>query len=247
MAASDTLCGWGHKDKAAYFLENAEVIIPRRHEQLTVMLDLLPWPADAELSFVDLGAGFGAVTERILMRFPRATVTCVDGSVEMMDLARQRLAAHSTRVNFWLADMADPSWRKDLAGRRDAVVSALAIHHLSDDRKRGLDREVFDLLKPDGIFLNNDICATPSAMKARFEEVNLKVIQDQERAKRGAARSIEEIRLEMREQLRLAGDQHHSHIAPLRDQLDWLVAAGFKSVDCSWKFLDIAIFGGVKQ
>jgi hypothetical protein len=47
--------------------------------------------------------------------------------------------------------------------------------------------------------------------------------------------------------LRLAGGQHHSHIASLSDQLEWLVQAGFKSVDCYWRFLDLAIFGGVKE
>jgi hypothetical protein len=29
-------------------------------------------------------------------------------------------------------------------------------------------------------------------------------------------------------------------------QLDWLRAAGFQAVDCVWKYLDFAIFGGVK-
>jgi tRNA (cmo5U34)-methyltransferase len=245
--APDTLCGWGNRDKAAYFLENAEVIVPRRREQLAVLLDLFPWPADADLSIVDLGSGFGALTEQILARHPRSTVTCVDGSTEMMALARDRLAPHASRVSFYLADLADPSWCKEIEGRRNAIVSGLAIHHLSDERKRGLYREAFGLLQSGGVFLNNDICATPPAMKDCFEELNLKVIQDQERSKRGVARPLAEIRSEMHEQLRLAGEQHHSHIAPLRSQLEWLADAGFKSVDCYWKYLDISIFGGVKE
>ncbi len=84
-------------------------------------------------------------------------------------------------------------------------------------------------------------------MKDCFEELNLKVIQDQEHSKRGIARPLEQIRSEMHEQLRLAGEEHHSHIAPLRSQLEWLADAGFKSVDCYWKYLDISIFGGVKE
>ncbi len=73
------------------------------------------------------------------------------------------------------------------------------------------------------------------------------MIQDQERARRGTARSLEEIQAEMREQLRMAGERHQSHIAPMRDQLQWLLEAGFKSVDCYWKYLDIAIFGGINE
>jgi hypothetical protein len=51
----------------------------------------------------------------------------------------------------------------------------------------------------------------------------------------------------MREYLRLAGEDHHSHIAALCDQLRWLEEAGFKSVECHSKYLDFAIFGGAKQ
>jgi len=40
--------------------------------------------------------------------------------------------------------------------------------------------------------------------------------------------------------------RHQNYKAPLRDQLDWLTEAGFESVDCFWKYLDNAIFGGVK-
>ena len=51
----------------------------------------------------------------------------------------------------------------------------------------------------------------------------------------------------MSEQLRLAGRRHQSHIAALGDQLAWLREAGFTSVDCYWRYLDLAIFGGVKE
>jgi hypothetical protein len=51
----------------------------------------------------------------------------------------------------------------------------------------------------------------------------------------------------MRVQLQAAGPQHHSQIAALGDQLAWLRHAGFMSVDCYWKYLDLSIFGGAKE
>jgi tRNA (cmo5U34)-methyltransferase len=51
----------------------------------------------------------------------------------------------------------------------------------------------------------------------------------------------------MRAQLQAAGPKHDSSIAPLGAQLEWLREAGFKSVDCYWKYLELAIFGGVKE
>jgi SAM-dependent methyltransferase len=247
MADDDTLCGWGDAAKVAYFLANADVIVPRRDEQLKLLVQLLPQPTDAAPSILDLGAGFGAITEQILKHYRRATVTCVDGSEAMVVRARERLRKYDDRVKILKADLADPSWTGRVTGGFDGAVSAIAIHHLTNDRKRELYREVFQLLGRGGMFLNNDVVATPPALKARFEELHVAAIQEQELAKRGAARSVEQIQREMREQLRLAGGRHHSHIAALGDQLAWLREAGFISVDCYWRYLDLTIFGGVKE
>ncbi|MBV8453353.1 MAG: class I SAM-dependent methyltransferase [Deltaproteobacteria bacterium] len=272
MPDDDTLCGWGNEAKVAYFLANSDVIVPRRAEQINLLTQLLPYPLDAAISVLDLGAGFGAVTEQILEHYRRATVTCVDGSQAMVAHAAERLRKYGARVKILKADLAEPSWfhillkptapsvesadpalrgashewGRDGGAVFDAAVSAIAIHHLTHQRKRELDREVFQLLASGGVFLNNDVVATPPALKARFEVLNLAAIQEQEHAQRGVARTSEQIQTEMREQLRLAGGRHQSHIAPLSDQLAWLTEAGFKSVDCYWRYLDLAIFGGVK-
>jgi tRNA (cmo5U34)-methyltransferase len=174
-------------------------------------------------------------------------ITCVDGSAEMLALARARLAPHGSRVRLQLADLAHDSWSRGIEGSFEGAVSALAIHHLDDDRKRELYRETFERLTPGGVFLNNDIVAPPPAFKPQYETLILRAIQDQDRIKRGRARPLEDIQAEMREQLRLAGEDHHSHIAALRAQLRWLEEAGFKSVECHWKYLDFAVFGGVKE
>jgi len=56
-------------------------------------------------------------------------------------------------------DLADP-----LPGLApaDAIISALAIHHLSDQRKRTLFSEIHALLKPGGAFVNLDLVASPT-------------------------------------------------------------------------------------
>ena len=254
MADNDTLCGWGDEGKVAYFLAKADVIVPRRAEQLNLITELLPYSHDAVISVLDLGAGFGAVTEQILMQYPKANVTCVDGSAVMVSHANARLRKFGERVNIFKADLSERSWTAVLSstggveptGLFNVVVSAIAIHHLTHQRKRELYREAFQLLVPGGVFLNNDVVATPPAFKARFEELNLSAIQEQERQLHGKARSREEIEAEMRERLRVAGERHQSHIASMVDQLGWLTEAGFNSVDCYWRYLDLAIFGGIR-
>src|SRR5581483_11110400 len=133
MPDDDTLCGWGNEAKVAYFLANADVIVPRRAEQLNLLTRLLPYSSDAAISVLDLGAGFGAVTEQILNYYPRATVTCVDGSQAMVEHADERLRRYGGRVRILKADLAEPSWFHILNERAafDAAVSAIAIHHLT--------------------------------------------------------------------------------------------------------------------
>ncbi len=116
MPDHDTLCGWGLKEKVTYFLEKADIIIPRRREQLDFLIDLLPWPREEPIRVLDLGCGFGAITEEILGKYPHATVTSVDGSEEMMKLARERLAKYGDRVRLHFANLADPSWHRDVTG-----------------------------------------------------------------------------------------------------------------------------------
>jgi tRNA (cmo5U34)-methyltransferase len=150
MEKPDTLGGWGHPQKAAYFRDNAEIIIPKRKEQLRFIVDLLPWPPGEKIRVLDLGCGYGAVAREILSRFPQAALMCIDGSPEMVKLAAEPLAEFGPRAEIRLMDMADPDWRADLDGPFDAIVSALAIHHLVDDRKRRLYREIFECWRPAG-------------------------------------------------------------------------------------------------
>jgi tRNA (cmo5U34)-methyltransferase len=243
-AHEDTLCGWGERQKAEYFRDNADIIIPKRRAQLAMLADLLPYQTDRAIRVLDLGAGFGAVTEAVMARYAHASVVCIDGSDEMLELARTHLRRYGDRVQLLRRDMAEPSWHEHVGGNFDAAVSALAIHHLSDERKQALYSEVFRMLAPGGIFLNDEVVSVPADLKEHFDALVLREIQAQEKELRGIARPVEQIRAEMDERLRAAS--RHSHIAGLEPQLEWLRAAGFTSVDCYWRFLTMAIFGGIK-
>src|SRR5215510_14194480 len=111
MPTTDTLCGWGEHDRVTYYLNNVDILVPKRQEQLAMLVDLLGGLPHGVRRVLDLGAGFGAVTQAILNHYPEATVTCVDGSAEMMALARERLGKAGAHVELLLGDLAFPSWR----------------------------------------------------------------------------------------------------------------------------------------
>lgn len=248
QAEPDTLCGWGEQNRVDTFVEKSDFIIPKRYEQLHTLVDLFPWATDDPIRVLDLGAGYGAVTETILSRYPHATVVWVDGSHAMLEHAQARLAQYGQQVQLLARDLADPLWAVDLSGPFHAAVSAIALHHLPDTRKRQLCREVFRLLQPGGLFLNNDVIEGAPELRRYFMPVADRAIQDQIQQRTGATRSREQIQAEI-ERIRTdmqRPEGKRSHIAPLETQLDWWREAGFGIVDCYWRFLNFAIWGGVK-
>jgi tRNA (cmo5U34)-methyltransferase len=106
----------------------------------------------------------------------------------------------------------------------DVIVSSMAIHHLVDERKRKLYAEIFDLLEPGGVFLNLERVASPTpSLRRRF------------RAAMGHDHDTDH-------------DTEHLSDRPLdlETQLLWLREIGFADVDCYWKWLELALLGGLK-
>jgi ubiquinone/menaquinone biosynthesis C-methylase UbiE len=130
---------------------------PERRPLLQQMLSFARLATDAEPNVLDVGAGYGVVSEEVLLAFPAARVTLQDYSQPMLDRARQRLANHSDRLRCVLCDLTDPSWPSQAGGPFDLVVSAIALHNLADRRKIfACYHAIHDLLKPGGCFLNCD-------------------------------------------------------------------------------------------
>lgn len=124
---------------------------------LARLIDAVPFAADQPLRVLDVGGGYGAVSEAVLRAFPRAQVTLHDYSQVMFDSASEYLADHAGRVSYARADLWDRSWTAQVGGPFDLIVSALCIHNLMDMPViAACYREVRTLLRPGGVFLDYD-------------------------------------------------------------------------------------------
>jgi ubiquinone/menaquinone biosynthesis C-methylase UbiE len=129
-----------------------------RRPKLREMLAAAPFGRDAAISVLDVGGGYGVVTEETLGLFPRARVTLQDYSQPMLEAARRRLAQSADRVRYAVGDLRDPRWTDNLDGPFDLAVSAIAIHNLRDlDLIAGCYRGVARVLKPGAPFLDYDL------------------------------------------------------------------------------------------
>ncbi|RLQ03945.1 class I SAM-dependent methyltransferase [Micromonospora sp. BL1] len=176
---------------------------------------------------LDLGAGTGLLSLLLAAAVPGVRLTLVDGAPGMLAVAAGNLDARGVPHRTVHADLADPL----PAGRYDAVVSALAIHHLDDSGKRALYRRAADALVPGGVFVNAEQVAGPtSALDRRYDEVWTARITE-------LGSDAEEI-AGARERMR------HDRPAPVADQCRWLAEAGLVDVDCFFKEWRFAVFGG---
>ncbi|MBM4407105.1 MAG: methyltransferase domain-containing protein [Chloroflexi bacterium] len=78
---------------------------------------------------LDAGCGSGRVTAQLLERLPRGSVVALDASTQMIDQARERLAADADRVEFVVADLGRPL---PIDGLVDAVLSTATFHWVLD-------------------------------------------------------------------------------------------------------------------
>jgi SAM-dependent methyltransferase len=149
---------WHSRDYVAEWIAQDGARDPVRRPRLREMLEAAPFPADARLAVLDVGAGYGAVTEELLPLFPAAQVTLQDYSEPMLGEARRRLGAHAARLRYVVSDLTDPAWPDRLGGPFDLAVSAICLHNLRDEAMIfACYRAIHDLLRPGGWFLDYDL------------------------------------------------------------------------------------------
>ena len=139
-----------------------------RRPLLQQMLERAELASDAAV--LDVGAGYGVVSEEVLRRFPHARITLLDFSEPMFEQARRRLARHNAQLTFVMGDLSNAQWTTKVGGPFDLAVSAIAIHNLRD---HGLIaacyRTVHSVLKPGAMFLDSDLVSFSGGLDAHLE------------------------------------------------------------------------------
>jgi tRNA (cmo5U34)-methyltransferase len=173
---------------------------------------------------LDLGAGTGILSAAIIDRAPTAHLHHLDASPDMLQQAANRLSGHQPQMFI-------QSLEADLPpGPFDAIVSALAIHHLNDTDKRGLFSRILSALAPGGIFLNAEqVSGSSTRLQNLFESVHL-----------DRARALGSSESEIADAIqRMAYDQ----CSTLADQVAWLTELGFDDAECFFRSFRFAVYG----
>ncbi len=161
-SATDSFSGMHHEWHSQSYVEEWIARDLQRDEErrtrLKKMLAVATFAPDAAISVLDVGGGYGVVSEEVLRAFPQARVILQDYSQPMLDEARRRLARHGAQVGYVQCDLRDPGWTDRIGGPFDLAVSAIAIHNLGDLSAMGqCYRGIARVLEPGALFLDYDL------------------------------------------------------------------------------------------
>lgn len=204
-------------------------LVPCFDDFYRTAVELLPFPRQQAITVLDLGAGTGLLAGFIANAFPAAQLTLLDIVPEMLASARERFADHANRVRFMTADLD----ALQIEGSYDAIVSALAIHHLEEDGKRRLFKTIHAALKPAGVFVNAEQVSGPTAtVERRYRASWLRRVRELGVSEEDLASALRRMKLD--------------RSATVEAQLVWLREAGFIDADCAFKDGMFAVIGAAK-
>jgi tRNA (cmo5U34)-methyltransferase len=234
---------WQGQERAQKYEQRADLVLPKRQEMLSLIVQLIPFGRDEPLQVLDLGTGTGVPAQRVLQDFPKANIICVDKSSEMMEIGRAKLAEYGDRARFVQADLENPAWNDGLPDKFDAIVSALAFNLLTDGAKQRLFARCYEMLEPrGGLVFSDRLRAADETVDRFYLDQWMSFIVRQTKEVLDKEVTLETVTARQRSLDEAAGVKS----ATLEDILTWLRQAGFAQVECYWKYFQWAVFGALK-
>jgi len=126
---------------------------PAKPAALKLITAAIPFPIDQSLRVLDLGCGPGDAGRIIHSRFPHSQIDFVDRNEFFVSLCGAVNRRDGIGGRTWVRDLSEPNWRRDLAGDYDVVLAVNTLHWFSLARAAELLCDIFQSLRPGGVFL----------------------------------------------------------------------------------------------
>ncbi|MGA1864573.1 MAG: class I SAM-dependent methyltransferase [bacterium] len=237
---------WVKSDFAREYRENADIYIMDRDRLLEILGSFYKhfMGNKTGVNLLDLGCGDGIVANKLLRIDGSIEATLVDASEDMLNKAKENLKAFE-KIRFIKASFQeiinDDILSKDLLNKNfDFIVSSLAIHHLDMNEKMALFKMIFSYLKVDGYFLNIDVVLAPTEPLEEWYLFLWKNWIQEKKKSLGVEGSYYD------DVVRRYKDNTDNKPDTLESQLNALKTAGFRDVDCFYKYGIFSMYGGKK-
>jgi tRNA (cmo5U34)-methyltransferase len=219
---------------AAAYSQRKPVWLPEYDRALALVAGVLePYLASKKsVSILDLGAGTGNLSRRVLRAFKNSRITLVDFSQNMLSEVPNVLVAFPGRYETQQADF----WEMDFPAERfDAVISSFALHHGRGEAVyQELYKKINRWLKTPGVFVCCDVVEGDTPELAALNLTCWRRYLTGKISQADVERMFSNYRRE------------DSPIS-IRKHLSSLGEAGFAKADVLWKRFNFAVYAGVKE
>jgi trans-aconitate methyltransferase len=131
--------------------------LPDREQRFRAMLDVLEVLLPETFVALDLACGPGAISQRLLTRFPTARCVAVDLDPVLLAMGQAVLGTMGGRLRWAEANLTTEDWLTRLGEPQfDAVLSTTALHWLGAEDLLRVYRHLGTGIRPGGVFLNGD-------------------------------------------------------------------------------------------
>jgi SAM-dependent methyltransferase len=235
---------WRSSQLTDDYLEGVRGGIPLAKTQIEVIIRIIKsWLPDLH-SFLDMGCGDGVLGRQLLKQWPESFGIFMDYSEPMITSAKQKCKTFEGRSMILLQDYSRKGWIDSINTRIpvDVVISGYSIHHQDDRVKYRIYHEVYEILKPGGIFLNLEHVASPNPkIEKLFDEMFVDSLYAYH-LESGGKSSKQEIA----DKFYNREDQVLNKLTSVEKQVRWLREIGYVNTDCFFKLFELALFGGQK-
>lgn len=228
---------WQLKDVTQHYLEQVRGGIPFGAEQVKMMLQLVHHFMPNPKRIMDLGCGNGFLAEILLKSYPEASAVLLDHSKPMIEHAHIHMEKYKNRCKIIHGDFSHSFSQYAEPGSVDCIVSGYAIHHLPHTKKKELYQEIYNTLASGGIFINIEHTAS---VTPEIEHLHDELFIDH--LSTYTNRDRQEVAVEYYNR----PDKADNILERVDVQVNWLREIGFKDSDCYFKWMELAVFGGVK-
>lgn len=228
---------WQRQEVTNHYLEQVRGGIPFGAEQVQMMLQVINHFSPHPKQIIDLGCGDGFLANILLEKYPDAFAILVDHSEPMIELAQKNMNAYRQRCKIIHADFSHSVKEFAESHSIDCIVSGFAIHHLPHPKKKELYKDIYQLLSDGGVFINIEHIASATP---EIERLHDELFIDH------LALHNQRNRQEVAKEYYNRPDKEDNILERVDIQVQWLKEIGFKHADCYFKWMELAVFGGVK-